>query len=221
DHAHRRALGKSAEGVERADPGPDIGAARDHRLLRLAGALGVEDVEHERVLLEEAGILPELRERVLPGPGEPGGDAQPVLRDGRRGQADGKYGRYCREPDVQHGVSSAWDRAQARKDSPNPTGLRLSRLAGGTIRASKQRAEGADFSGSEIARLPCEKWCRRRDLNPRPPAYEADALPLSYCGAKVRFNKVRAAWKDGRAGMPEPARGLCHPARIRPRASDR
>ena len=27
-----------------------------------------------------------------------------------------------------------------------------------------------------------ETWCRRRDLNPRPPAYEADALPLSYAG---------------------------------------
>jgi hypothetical protein len=27
-----------------------------------------------------------------------------------------------------------------------------------------------------------QKWCRRRDLNPRPPAYEADALPLSYAG---------------------------------------
>src|SRR6185312_254937 len=27
-----------------------------------------------------------------------------------------------------------------------------------------------------------ENWCRRRDLNPRPPAYEADALPLSYAG---------------------------------------
>jgi hypothetical protein len=32
----------------------------------------------------------------------------------------------------------------------------------------------------EIAIL--EGWCRRRDLNPRPPAYEADALPLSYAG---------------------------------------
>src|SRR6188472_2664467 len=27
-----------------------------------------------------------------------------------------------------------------------------------------------------------DAWCRRRDLNPRPPAYEADALPLSYAG---------------------------------------
>src|SRR5262249_33480241 len=27
-------------------------------------------------------------------------------------------------------------------------------------------------------------WCRWRDLNPRPPAYEADALPLSYTGTR-------------------------------------
>src|SRR5262245_11150402 len=27
-----------------------------------------------------------------------------------------------------------------------------------------------------------QQRCRRRDLNPRPPAYEADALPLSYAG---------------------------------------
>ena len=33
-----------------------------------------------------------------------------------------------------------------------------------------------------------ESWCRRRDLNPRPPAYEADALPLSYAGfAELRL----------------------------------
>ena len=29
------------------------------------------------------------------------------------------------------------------------------------------------------------RWCRRRDLNPRPPAYEADALPLSYAGERM------------------------------------
>jgi hypothetical protein len=27
-----------------------------------------------------------------------------------------------------------------------------------------------------------EGWCRRQDLNPQPPAYKADALPLSYAG---------------------------------------
>ena len=39
---------------------------------------------------------------------------------------------------------------------------------------------------TRVARQPklrrSEGWCRRRDLNPRPPAYEADALPLSYAG---------------------------------------
>ena len=32
------------------------------------------------------------------------------------------------------------------------------------------------------SQAPRKGWCRRRDLNPRPPAYEADALPLSYTG---------------------------------------
>jgi hypothetical protein len=27
------------------------------------------------------------------------------------------------------------------------------------------------------------KWCQRRDLNPRPKAYESSALPLSYSGS--------------------------------------
>ena len=34
------------------------------------------------------------------------------------------------------------------------------------------------------------QWCRRRDLNPRPPAYEADALPLSYAGHRRGFSKL-------------------------------
>jgi hypothetical protein len=29
---------------------------------------------------------------------------------------------------------------------------------------------------------PLKHWCRRQDLNPQPPAYKADALPLSYAG---------------------------------------
>ena len=33
-----------------------------------------------------------------------------------------------------------------------------------------------------------EGWCRRRDLNPRPPAYEADALPLSYVGISRAYD---------------------------------
>ena len=37
---------------------------------------------------------------------------------------------------------------------------------------------------SEKARDFLKSWCRRRGLNPRPPAYEADALPLSYAGCR-------------------------------------
>ena len=29
------------------------------------------------------------------------------------------------------------------------------------------------------------KWCQRRDLNPRPKAYESSALPLSYSGRPI------------------------------------
>ena len=44
-------------------------------------------------------------------------------------------------------------------------------------------------------------WCRRRDLNPRPPAYEADALPLSYCGGRGGRKAARAPkCKLARAG---------------------
>ena len=41
-----------------ADPGADIGAAGDHGLLDFASALGIENLQHEPALLEEAGILP-------------------------------------------------------------------------------------------------------------------------------------------------------------------
>ena len=45
--------------------------------------------------------------------------------------------------------------------------------------------------------LRCWKiWCRRRDLNPRPPAYEADALPLSYAG--TGRNRRNCARLNGR-----------------------
>jgi hypothetical protein len=36
-----------------------------------------------------------------------------------------------------------------------------------------------------------KNWCRRRDLNPRPPAYEADALPLSYAGTAELAKNLR------------------------------
>ena len=36
----------------------------------------------------------------------------------------------------------------------------------------------------------CDAWCQRRDLNPRPRAYESPALPLSYSGEHVLVKTV-------------------------------
>src|SRR4051794_24228824 len=43
------------------------------------------------------------------------------------------------------------------------------------------RKDGGSGGRNEIPR---KKWCQRRDLNPRPKAYESSALPLSYSGTK-------------------------------------
>lgn len=50
-------------------------------------------------------------------------------------------------------------------------------------RSTASRVTGRKMHGpAETPDAFTRLWCRRRDLNPRPPAYEADALPLSYCG---------------------------------------
>src|SRR5664279_2562156 len=48
--------------------------------------------------------------------------------------------------------------------------------------AASPDCTGVRFGTLETNFRLLEGWCRRRDLNPRPPAYEADALPLSYVG---------------------------------------
>ena len=45
---------------------PDIGAAGDHRLQGLARARGVEDLELDAVLLEDAGLVAEMGDRGVP-----------------------------------------------------------------------------------------------------------------------------------------------------------
>ena len=58
-------------------------------------------------------------------------------------------------------------------------------------------------------------WCQRRDLNPRPKAYESSALPLSYSGESLPDKGTRArpgrrgkAWRDGTDEGPITARIL-------------
>src|SRR5262249_9793687 len=88
DHPNRRAFGKGSERIECADPGADIGAAGDHGLLGFAGALGIENLQHEPVLLEEAGILPQLRKGILPRPCQSPGNAAFVPARGGANQID-------------------------------------------------------------------------------------------------------------------------------------
>jgi hypothetical protein len=43
----------------------------------------------------------------------------------------------------------------------------------------------------------CFRWCRREDLNPQPPAYKADALPLSYTGMRRRIAEHQGPGHSG------------------------
>ena len=64
--AHRRTLGIGAHDAGNAYARAEIGAAGDDRLHRLAGTRGAEAIQHQIVLLEDAGGLTERRRLVLP-----------------------------------------------------------------------------------------------------------------------------------------------------------
>ncbi len=68
----------------RAGADADIDAARDHDLDRLAASLRVEGFEHEAVLLEDAGVLAELRDALLPAAALADGDLERILGAGTR-----------------------------------------------------------------------------------------------------------------------------------------
>src|SRR5262245_54762978 len=64
---HRRAFDKSAHRAGRADSYPDIGAAGDHRLQGLAGALGAEIFQNDAVPLKDSSLHTKRRHLVSPG----------------------------------------------------------------------------------------------------------------------------------------------------------
>ena len=66
DHAHRRALRIGAEHAHHAGGDADIDAARNHRLLGLARAIGVDDLQLQAVFLEDAGELADFGHRGVP-----------------------------------------------------------------------------------------------------------------------------------------------------------
>src|SRR5258708_658652 len=74
DDAHRRPLGIGRDRAERADGQPQIDAAGDDRLQRLARAGRIDHLELEAVLLEDAGLGTELGNRGVPVAALPDGD---------------------------------------------------------------------------------------------------------------------------------------------------
>ena len=44
------------------------------------------------------------------------------------------------------------------------------------------------------------RWCQRRELNPRPKAYESSALPLSYSGTKRSAENYMISGAEARRG---------------------
>src|SRR2546430_2478236 len=76
-----------------SDPDADVDAGRDHRLQRLAAALGIEHLEHEAVLLEKARVLAELRHALLPAAALADRDFERVLRSGSARKAAEPDGR--------------------------------------------------------------------------------------------------------------------------------
>src|ERR1700751_3621452 len=104
--------------------------------------------------------------------------------------------------------------------------------AGRNAAGDDARPDEASIDIAQPAGAVGKNWCRRRDLNPRPPAYEADALPLSYAG-RNRATDIGAgrAWQairlrrglafvfphPGRGGKERSATGTACESAARPR----
>jgi len=61
---------------------PDLRAVGDDRLLCLAAAVGVEDVECEIMLLEQPGLVADLGDERFPDAAAPDRDLQAILGEG-------------------------------------------------------------------------------------------------------------------------------------------
>ena len=77
--AQRRTLEESAEQRVGAEPDADVDAVGDHRLQRLGAALGVEQFQRQAVLLEDALVLAEVGDGLLPAAALADGDLEVVV----------------------------------------------------------------------------------------------------------------------------------------------
>src|SRR5262249_8345401 len=107
DDAHGCAFGEGAEHAHDADADADVDAAGDHGLLRLAGALGIEQLEREAVLLEDAPAIPDLGDASVPQPALPDREPQRLLRPGLRCRPQAQRRREAARYNVVHCSSPA------------------------------------------------------------------------------------------------------------------
>ena len=87
DDAHRCALGIGGHGALGADREAKIDRAGDDRLQRLARPRRVDDFEVDAVLLEDAGLLAEIRNRRVPVAALADGELEEIGGVGRRADA--------------------------------------------------------------------------------------------------------------------------------------
>ena len=110
DDAHRRAFDVGGHRRRRADADADVGGARDHDLQRLAGPLGVDRLERDPVLLEDAGARAQVGSRGFPISAHRDRELERVLgRARRRGHHD-RDGQSCNRNVAEHVIlrEQAW-----------------------------------------------------------------------------------------------------------------
>ena len=100
DDAHRCALRVCGEHAHDSGRDADVDAARDHRLLRFAAALRIQDLEAQSVLFENPSALTDLGDGRIPVAALTGGDLECFLclRHGRRGAERQQRYRAAEQP---------------------------------------------------------------------------------------------------------------------------
>ena len=94
-----------AEAAEHPGAEADVDRAGDDDLQRLAAALGVEDVEIEAVLLEDAGLLAELGDGAFPAAADRRGDLERFGGKRRRERASDNQRQHGKQSAFAHRVS--------------------------------------------------------------------------------------------------------------------
>src|SRR5262245_995528 len=179
---HRRAARESAHDAGDANAGAEIGAAGDDGLHGLARALGADIVQHQVMLLEDAGVLAERRRLVLPVVDLADRDLELILRERRSEREQRNQREHARPRHNMHRYHCRFSAAQRRP--------RLSTLQ----QRSMASADRARRRRTRATLRHCGPFVRATNA---PAAGSAPALPLSlppdWCRSLPARREPRAA----------------------------